>query len=793
MSTAWDANVRSQATRSFRSVSTTAANALGVALQRDADLTATARALVESTPDLTNADLATWFRMLGTRKSYAGSFGLLYIENVRPGRLATFGARALADPPLGIPAGKSFHVTPNTGAPYCLTRAGVVQLTPGNLPLPPNDLQSLLTFTKPTLNYCGLPIGSFLEQTETTGKPAAVALTSLVAALPHEAGVPSVPAGMSAELARSGLIAVLTPAYRGDSTPSTAAARRASSLGWIFSIYQADSILQPVLQASSDLSASLAFSNPDGSRSVLATTGPRKSGALTRTFRLAAMTDSWTVTLSQQKPTSGFPASAQGVVVFLAGFLLSTLLAALIWVLSRSRARALDMVAARTAELRFQALHDGLTGLPNRELIFDRAQQMLTRARRDDTRIAALFVDLDGFKDVNDSYGHGAGDELLREVARRFVHILGPTDTVGRLGGDEFVVLVEETAGSPPLEHVAERILSSIGAPFELPAEKVQLATLSASIGIAAGSRESAGDLLRNADIALYEAKAVARGGYVMFHPRMQEAVDSRLGLEAELRSAIREEEFFLVYQPTFTLDDQRLIGAEALLRWRHPERGVVGPVEFIPTLESTGLIVKVGEHVLRSACRQAAQWASMGHPIEISVNVSGRQLDREDIVSVVERALADAHLEPELLTLEITETTLMHDPAFSARRMRELKALGVNIAIDDFGTGYCSLAYLQQFPVDCLKIDQSFIAQMMASVEGRALVRTIIQMGKDLNLSTLAEGIEDLDQLVGLRADNCTKGQGFFLARPLEVDAVEALLFGPTPARSRAGSARST
>ena len=321
-------------------------------------------------------------------------------------------------------------------------------------------------------------------------------------------------------------------------------------------------------------------------------------------------------------------------------------------------------------------------------------------------------------------------------------------------------------------------LLFSLREPFYLGKDR-RPSSVSASVGIASGARDSASELLRDADIALSEAKAHSQGNFVSFHPEMQAAIANRVGLESELRDAVRNNEFFLVYQPIFRLEDQTMTGVEALLRWRHPTRGLVAPGEFIPTLEATGMILNVGRFVLEEACCQAALWAQAGRPLTVSVNASGRQLDREDFVDLVEQTLALSGLQPRLLTIEITETTLMQDTQLSATRLRGLKRLGVTLAIDDFGTGYCSLAYLQQFPVDSLKIDRSFVSRMESSAEGAALIHTIVQMARDLNLSTVAEGIETAEQLTRLRLEECKNGQGYLFARPLTVAALDELFAG--------------
>jgi len=757
-------------------MSTTAADALGAALQRDADLNLTAGTLVETTPALTNEQFETWFRFLSTRDSYPGSFGLMYIENVRRADLSRFSKEVVNDPPLGLPMAAPFSISPRQSEPsYCLTRAGAVQTR--NIGASVTWLVTLLPFMAPDLNYCALSIGAMMRQSAITGEPAAVRLSSLIDRSTHVAGAPSLPSVLPSFLNKSGLFLTLTPIYPGGSVPAMPAQRLASLTGWIIGLYQADSILGPLVQGHHGELVTLSYVNPSGAQTVLATVGTRDKHALAHTYSVSS-DGAWSVTLSAVPPVSGLPATGQGLVVLFGGIVLSLLLYLLVLALSKSRSKGLQLIEERTAQLRHQAGHDGLTGLPNRALIFDRAEQMTARARRDHTGVAALFVDLDRFKDVNDTFGHAAGDELLRQVSHRCGAVVRETDTVGRLGGDEFVVLIETADGVPNPEDVARALLASLREPFYLGKDR-HVSSVSASIGIAAGARDAASELLRDADIALTEAKARSHGNFVSFHPEMQAAIANRVGLESELREGIRNNEFFLVYQPIFRLEDQTMTGVEALLRWRHPTRGLVMPGEFIPALEATGMILNVGRFVLEEACRQAAGWAQAGRPLTVSVNASGRQLDREDFVDLVEQTLALSGLQPRLLTIEITETTLMQDTELSAMRLRGLKRLGVKLAIDDFGTGYCSLAYLQQFPVDSLKIDRSFVSQMVSSAEGAALVRTIVQMGRDLNLDTLAEGIETVEQLTRLRLEECKSGQGYLFSRPLAVTTLDELLAG--------------
>jgi diguanylate cyclase (GGDEF)-like protein len=441
------------------------------------------------------------------------------------------------------------------------------------------------------------------------------------------------------------------------------------------------------------------------------------------------------------------------------------------------RAQKDEELDRRGEELAFLATHDALTGLPNRTLILDRVEQMLARSTRNQSPVAALFIDLDNFKSINDTLGHGVGDELLRAVAARLDGVIRGADTLGRLGGDEFVVISEELSTSGGPELIAERVLEALRHPFELGEGKQTRVTVAASVGIATGERITAEELLRDADIAMYRAKWDGKGRFVVFESGMQDTMQYRMELEMDLREALAKSEFFLAYQPTFNLGDMRPNGVEALLRWRHPERGVVQPNDFIPLLEETGLITDVGRWVLNQACAQAAVWRRSGHRIGVAVNVSGRQLDSDQILADVQGALGASALEPCALTIEITETTLMRNIGETARRLSALKDLGVRIAIDDFGTGYSSLAHLQRFPVDALKIDRSFISGLAHNVEGETLIRTLVQLGKALSIETFAEGIEQQHELSLLKAQDCDSGQGFLFARPLDVPQTEAFL----------------
>jgi len=443
----------------------------------------------------------------------------------------------------------------------------------------------------------------------------------------------------------------------------------------------------------------------------------------------------------------------------------------------RERETIEEELARRQEELAFMATHDQLTGLPNRTLILDRGEQMLGRARRLKTPVAALLIDLDNFTAINDALGRACGDELLRAISARLDGVVRDIDALGRIGGDEFVVLVEDVANPGDISLIAGRLREALRTPFTLASSEHAELTVTATIGAVTGERSSVEELLRDADIAMHRAKWEGKNRHVVFESGMQDVVQNRMELEMDLRTALEHDEFFLMYQPTFDLRVMMPTGVEALIRWNRRSRGVVQPNDFIPLLEETGLIVEVGRWVLQEACRQGARWRRDGHQIATAVNVSARQLESDQFIADVRAALADSGLAASALTLEITETTLMRDSEETARRLQAIKELGVRIAIDDFGTGYSSFAHLQRFPLDALKIDRSFILQLADNPEGETLLRTLVKLGKALSMETVAEGIERTHHLSLLREEQCDSGQGYLFARPLTADAAEAFL----------------
>jgi diguanylate cyclase (GGDEF)-like protein len=441
-------------------------------------------------------------------------------------------------------------------------------------------------------------------------------------------------------------------------------------------------------------------------------------------------------------------------------------------------ARALATERELEKQLRHQAFHDPLTGLANRARFMDRLEHALERAGRSRRSVAVLFMDIDDFKSVNDSLGHSAGDRLLVHVAERMAQHVRPGDTAARFGGDEFAVLLEEGVVTDDAIIVAERVTAALREPTALEEKEV---FVRASIGIAiADSDDAPEEILRRADVAMYVAKAAGKGRFAIYDESMEESIVGRLELAGELQRAVERQEFVIHYQPSVSLTDSTIVGVEALLRWQHPTRGLLYPVDFITVAEETGLILPIGAWVLREACLQARQWQlefATDPPLTLAVNISARQVHQPGLCDIVAAALHDSGLPPGSLVLEITETLMMQDAELSIERLAELKSLGVRLAIDDFGTGYSSLSYLRKFPVDILKIDKSFVDGVSRQGKEQELAQSIIELGQTLKLEIVAEGVEHPEQLGWLRSRKCDMGQGFFFSEAIGPDDLTRLL----------------
>ncbi|HUP73482.1 MAG TPA: EAL domain-containing protein [Acidimicrobiales bacterium] len=713
---------------------------LQLSLQNMESLVVNASAFFLEHPQASHAEFGTWLTAVRAFERYPELGATAMIAMVEAPDLPAFAARALLDPARVPDADGSYRVTPPGERPFYCLLAVLQTRAPGTL-LPPG------------FDYCA----------DTMQRDRVVAARdsgeSTNTTLPDTVG---------------GGLSIMVPMYAAAVIPETIAARREAFVGVLAIQLDPAMVLERALQGRSNMAVTLRYHDAYSDAQFSSGTPPPHAQSIA-----TDLGDGWAIDTFGELASGRVLDHPAALALLVTGIASSVLLAAFLFVLATGRARAMRLVTQRTGELRHQALHDALTGLPNRALIMDRIEQLLARNRRHGTSGAALFVDLDDFKNVNDTLGHEAGDRLLMAVAERLTSALRDADTIGRMGGDEFVVLIDGATLEVAPELVAERLLEVMRQPFVLDGASMPL-TVNTSVGIAMGDRTNPGDLLRDADVALYQAKAAGKNRYEIFHAEMQSDIHRRVELEFELRSALEADQFRLVYQPIYSLGDLTIVGVEALLRWDHPYRGVVQPDEFIPILEQSGQVNDVGRWVLGEACDQMARWHAAGDTLDLSVNVSGRQLDHDGIIDDVRHALDDSGLDPSRLIIEVAETALMRITHETARRLRGIRHLGVRIAVDDFGTGYSSLAYLQQVPVDCLKIDRMFTNAITTSPESRALIGTLVQLGKDLGLRTLAEGVETTDEMDGLRAESVDEAQGFLLSRPLDPRTLETQLLHP-------------
>jgi diguanylate cyclase (GGDEF)-like protein len=724
---------------------------LQLAIQHEEDLVVSASAFVSGSAGVTPASFDHWAESVRAMQRYPELENIGLIELVPASRLAAFEARLARRPvrPLGASGGiprVPFTILPAGKRPfYCFAVAGLAR--------------DLLTYLPPGIDYCAIEsslVGATLTGRASYAPFAAAGETNL---------------------------GIQTPVYRGGVVPAGVEARRREFVGWLGERIQPQVLLATALAGHTGTAVTFRYRTAGANIVFHSGTAPRRAMVASNDLR-----NGWTVRAAAAAPAAGVLADGHALTLLLGGLLLSTLIGLLVFLLGTGRMRALSLVRQKTAELSHLALHDGLTGLPNRALVLDRAAQMLARtARRPGVTSGALFLDLDGFKHVNDKLGHAAGDALLKGVAERLLSTVREHDTVGRLAGDEFVVLIESPADEPAADLLADRLVAAIRDPIELGPDGAS-ANVTASIGVAVGQYQTPEALLRDADLALYAAKAAGRDRYSLFDASMQDLAQGRRALEADLAAALESGQLYLLYQPIFDLALDRIENVEALLRWRHPVRGIVGPDEFIPLAEESGLIVPIGRWVLEQACRQAAAWAGAGRDVGVAVNVSAFQLGREDFVEDVRRTLGETGMEPASLLLEITETTVMRDIAAAASELRALKELGVKIAIDDFGTGYASLAQLQRMPADILKVDRSFVAALDEGGQGPDLLQAIVGVGRSLSMKVLAEGIETAEQLEAVTAMGCELAQGYHLGRPTPAEAIDGLL-GLRGSRQREGA----
>ena len=728
----------------FHLASTEIASTLTLAIQHEEDLIVSASAFVAGNRRASPADFDRWVESVRAMQRYPELQNIGLVELVPASRLSSFTARIQADPvrPLGpasMPPKGPFTILPPGRRPYyCFAVAGIARSAASYLPA--------------GVDYCAL------APTLLSARDTGVLTYAPVAGR------------------KGAVLGIETPVYSGGLTPATASARRRAFVGWLGELVVPGVLLAKALQGHPGVAVRFGYHSRASHAAFTRGVAPRDAQS-----SVIALGGNWTVQTFGAASSASVLGDSRALLLLLGGTLLSATLGLLVALLATGRTRALSLVREKTRELSHLALHDPLTGLPNRALVLDRAEQLLARvARKPGALAGALYVDIDGFKHVNDTLGHAAGDRLLTVAGSRLQRAVREQDTVGRLGGDEFIVLVEPTADGPAIDVLAERLVESLREPVEL-GDAGKLFSVTASIGAAGGMYATPDELLRDADLALYAAKAAGKDRYALFDAGLYGDMEGRLALQADLSAAVGEEQFFLLYQPIFDLANRRVVGVEALVRWRHPDRGIVAPDSFIPLAEESRLIVPIGRWVLDEACRQAASWTAEGLRLGVSVNVSAYQLNRSDFADDVRRALSSSGIAPSSLTLEITETTLMRDVPAAVERLEEVKAVGVRVAIDDFGTGYASLSHLQRMPVDILKIDRSFVAALDEGARSRELLAAIVGVGRSLSLSVVAEGIEERAQRTMLEEIGCQMAQGFLLGRPGPADDIQEML-GPRP-----------
>jgi diguanylate cyclase (GGDEF)-like protein len=725
--------------RAFRQTSTSIASTLKLAVRHEEQLVVSATTFFAGHSSASPAEFGTWVNWARAVHRYPELDQLALLTLVRAPELPAYQARiaghAVAVKPLrggtartAPPAGGGVRIVPasNHGY-YCLAVA---------------DLSRSAAVTPPAgFDYCARTAALLLSRDAGVGIYAPVSAGS------------------------TGALEVMTPVYGGYATPHTVAGREAASVGWLREVLVPGVVLRAALAGQPGYALRLRYRA--GSSNVVFTSGPPQPGAQSTTN---SFHNGWTVKIFGPAVGSGVFADGHALVLLIGGCLLSVLLGVLVFVLGAPRTPA---PAPKTREAPREDLYDTLTGLPNRALMLDRAERMLARAGRQSEIVAgALSIEIDWVKDVNDKLGQAAGDQLLKIVAQRLETVIRTGDTVGRLGGDEFVVLVESAARGVRLDSLARRVIEALHEPVELEGFGPSF-VLTASIGVAFGRYTTPEDLLRDAQLA---AKAAGKDRYTLFNANMRSVIEGQGVLEAELNTALGEDQLFLLYEPICDLNTRRVVGLEALVRWQHPEQGVLEAADFIPLAEETGLIVPIGRWMLERACSRAAAWNVAGHRVGVSVPVSANQLNREGFATDVRRALQQSGIEPVLLTLEIAETTMMRNVGVATERLREIKPLGVRIALDNFGSAYASHSDLQQLPLDFLKVDRSTLAATDTEEYRSWLLETILVAGRDLSLRVIAKGIETQEQMTTLQTLGCTMAQGPFMGEPTPADAVEGL-----------------
>jgi len=724
-----------------------AASAAKLALAREEELRVSGATYLASNPKTSAREFDRWAHWAQTLRRYPELEQLGAVTLVHAHELARFGVAPTAK--LAPTAKRRrLSIMPAGARPYyCLA---VARLTRSAREAPPAGL-----------DYCAARPGLLLTRDSS---------------FTHYAGISA---------AGTGELEALTPVYRGNQPPATQLGRQGAFVGWLRELFSPSVVVREALQGHPGVALRLSFHSAGASVAFLGRTPQR--GAPSTTI---ALPSGWTVQSYGAPASAGVFSNGDALALLIVGCALSALLGAFVFLLGSGRAPA-PVRERQEQALPTDELYDALTGLPSRALMLDRAECMLGRAgRQSGLLVGALFIDLDWFEDVNKRLGRAAGDQILKIVAGRLEGVVRAGDTVGRLGDDEFVLLVESAARGARLDSLARRVVEALHKPFELEGAGDSL--LTASIGVAFGRYSAAEDLLRDAQLALHAAKAAGKDRYTLFNANMRSVIEGRGVLEVELNTALAEKQFFVLYEPIFDLSTGKVAGLEALVRWLHPKQGVLGPEDFVPLAEETGLTVPIGRWVLEEACERAAAWNVAGHQVGLTVEITAYQLGRDGFVTDVRRALQQSGIEPAMLTLAIPETTVMRDVAVAVERLEAIKELGVRIAIDDFGgSGYAYHSDLRRLPLDFLKVDRSSLAASEDEDYRTWLLEAIMIVGRDLSLTVIAKGIENLEQMSALQTMGCTMAQGELVGKPVPASAIDGVFNATLPtARANAANA---
>jgi diguanylate cyclase (GGDEF)-like protein len=705
------------------------AETLKLALQHEDDLVAAAQSFELDAPNAPQPEFMRWSHNVGALARYPELFAIGVIQVVPRAELSSFATHFPI--PSMTQLGSSLSVVPPGTRPYyCLARNLLLRYSTLHLPR--------------GLDVCRAIPGVILQNTQFSGRTDIAPVTFL---------------GLN-------LLSVSVPLYRGGSVPATVSQRKRDFIGYIGVLLDPSVVISSALVGHPGIEVGIRYDGPTGDVQFQGGSAPRNGQV-----RLVNLRDGWTVVTRMRAPSGNLLNDGVSLAALLGGLVISVLIGGILYLLGAGRSRAIHAFQERTKELQFLAYHDSLTGLPNRAQFLDRLEIELARHERGESILAVLFLDLDEFKVVNDSLGHSVGDDVLTEIGRRFRLTVRRDETVARFSGDEFAFILSNVKGEADAVDAANRVLKVLEP--KIVTSETEL-TISASVGIVIpGPGASPTTILRDADAAMYQAKEDGRNRYALFDQRFRDRSVARLSMEGDLRRAIDRQEFELYYQPMVIPSSGRPFGAEALIRWHHPDRGLVAPLDFIPIAESSRLIRPIGRWVIEQAAEQLAKWdaTANGPRLEVlSINLSSIQLEDEATLGIVTRALDRFSLDPGRLCIEVTESAVMADHAQTRTTLEEFRSLGLCVSIDDFGTGYSSLAYLHSLPATTVKVDRSFVERLGGTADSMAVVRAIVEMSHALGLRVVAEGVSSVEAGTAVVELGCDVAQGFLWARPMPV-----------------------